>query len=146
MKTIIRGAVASLLLVGLVGCGGSSGGEADSKPDAMTVKGSLALYFWDAPSTNALRPATGTECYGASGYEDIEPGAQITVRDEAGKTVGIGELEGGKYRRATYTCDFTFKVTDVTAGGRFYTIAIGDRKPFNFKADEASSLKLQLGT
>jgi hypothetical protein len=39
--------------------------------------------------------ADGGDCQGTSGYDDVEPGPQVTVSDQSGTVIGNGALDSG---------------------------------------------------
>ncbi|GAY07504.1 hypothetical protein TOK_3524 [Pseudonocardia sp. N23] len=96
---------------------------------AAVVVGIVALV---TPSTTTLTGsltvssgcATGAGL-GERGYADIYRGAAVTVYDNRGAVVGIGELESGTFDSAMFGCRYKFSVAEVPAGGDFYQVQIG---------------------
>lgn len=80
----------------------------------LTVSGTLAM-------TNAATDP----CSPGGGYSDIHPGAQVTVTDPAGKTLGVGQLDDGNDYGGG--CIFSFSVGGVPAGAKFYGIEVAHR-------------------
>lgn len=67
----------------------------------------------------------GTKCFTTGGYDDISKGTQVTVSDENGKTVGVGELSDGVYSEGA--CSFPFTIKDLPAGRKFYKVEVSHR-------------------
>lgn len=85
---------------------------------------------------------TPVACEGAGGFADIVGGAQVTVLDEDGTILGVGELEDGLIAAAVgqtgLECEFEFEVTDIPLDRAFYSIEVGGelRGDVTFTADE----------
>ncbi len=103
----------------------------------ITVRGTVTLIDDKMSFRNG-------NCVGRGGYDDIYAGAQVVVSDASGKTVGLGELEGGTPSNGN--CVFSFAVKDVPRGIDFYGVTVGNRKGMRFtEADVAQPLALSLG-
>jgi hypothetical protein len=99
-------AVAALCL-GMTGCAGSSGEAADASPSASptpsptpqarTLTGSLTVESVSLPEKATTNGCSLLGRDDAAGYEDILPGAQVTVTDEAGTIVATSQLELGRF-------------------------------------------------
>ena len=135
-------ATLGLVLAFATGCGGEADtaeepSTAPSTPETLTVVGDLTLYDYDIETY-------GGECYGVDGYDDLEGGAQVVVRDAEGKSVGLGSLDPGvKVRRGE--CRFDFEVTDVPPGLGIYSVEVSHRGEIQFKESEAEQISLSLG-
>lgn len=117
------GAAALLLAVAaaaVVVLGGFSAGAGGSP---ITVNGALEL-------DDAETAMSG--CVGQGGYRDIRSGTQVTVTDEAGKTVGLGALTAGGITGRSGVCRFYFKVTGVPGDRDFYGVTVSDRGRIQF--------------
>lgn len=114
------------------------GGVALFAPRAFTVKGALVL-------TDSGVLANGGTCqYYGDGYSDIEGGASVSIRDAAGKTIGLGSLLKGK-SVGDNTCAFFFTIKDVPDGEKFYGVEVTHRgvvqyTPKQMKAGPVMSL------
>lgn len=94
--------------------------------EVFTVRGQLVLpddaYAWGS---------TETSCVGGRGFDDIRPGAQVVVADQAGTTLAIGALGTSKVTTGAdgrlAGCTIAFAVPDVPAGGKFYRLSVGRR-------------------
>ena len=87
-----------------------------------TITGDFVLVESDLsfPSIKA----TGTSCEGTGGYSDISAGAQVTLRDGDGKTLGTTFLLSGT--GTVSSCDFTFTIENVPEVP-FYSVEISHR-------------------
>ena len=126
-----------LLVASLSGCGGA---------DTFTASGVLRLaeseYMGDSGSANP-----GEICVSEGGYDDIDAGAQVVIRDGAGKTLAFGHLTGGRVPEdaSDGACDFQFEVAGVPAGMNVYTVEVAHRGEVNFHETDAGHLALTLG-
>lgn len=74
------------------------------------------------------------------GYSDIGTGTQVTVTDESGTVLGIGDL--GQQGQ----CRWSFLVLNVPAGHRFYGVGIGRRGTIQYtEAQLRAGVSLSLG-
>lgn len=67
---------------------------------------------------------SGTRCYGTSGYDDIQAGGAVTIRDGNDTTIAVGRLDSGTWSAGE--CNFPFKITDVP-DSEFYSIEVTHR-------------------
>lgn len=110
--------------------------------DTFTVSGTVTL-------TSADILTGGGTCFGDGGYSDLQPGAQVVVRDAQGATVAAGSLgpgarpKGERYRNVM--CEFPFTVEGVPSGGDLYSVEVGSRGEVTFREADAGSLALTLG-
>ena len=73
------------------------------------------------------------DCAGEGGYDDIEAGLQVLVKDRQGTTLAKGELGPGEKNRIT--CSFEFVVDDVPRSD-FYEVSVGRRGSVTYKRAE----------
>jgi hypothetical protein len=140
VAVLALGAIAAAVLVLMPG----SGAEPQASPSpaaARTVSGSV-LVVGSSPqvvTTNELTCTTG------GGFDDIRQDAQVVVTDAAGKTIALGQLGGGSWKRDV-GCIFLFTVPDVPAGEKFYGIEVSHRGRVQHTAEQlAAPLELSIG-
>ncbi|MGC4769187.1 hypothetical protein ACLQ25_09430 [Micromonospora sp. DT44] len=144
---------ALLLTAALTGCSGDSKptpaaatAKATTAPAARSIAGTLMLadadgFTWDAT----------TGCQGSGGYDDVTPGAQVTITDAAGATVGLGKLGNGILETAAGAatadgCKFTFTVKDVPTGKDFYGVEVSHRGKVQYPEQQVfGALALTIG-
>lgn len=87
------------------------------------------------------RPSTGGMI--GSGYSDLAPGTDVTVRNEKGDIIAIGDLEVGQWERRA--CRLSFTVSDVPSA-RFYEIEVGRRGAQRYSSEhvEAPGFRVDL--
>ena len=153
MKRLIAApAIIGLLLLGCSAEKDATPSEppGSSEADEPTIKGVLSL----------LGGADGepTDCVGEDGFNDISPGAEVTVRDGEGVIVGTGELESAASEASIkqrfvaagegtesdvdellgigdgWFCPLFFDVE--VAEADFYEIEIGSRDPVTVSHDD----------
>lgn len=125
-----------LALVLLAGCGSSSSGRANDE-DAFDVTGTLLL-------SNGSFNHTGPVCQGKGGYDDIQAGADVVIRNGSGDKIALGSLEPGDY--STHGCEFAFVVEDVPRAEQdIYSVEVTHRGEINFTEAESAVLALTLG-
>lgn len=112
-----------------------------SQPPALTVAGSMTV--------TGDRPQVVTEdeltCTTGGGYDDIRQGAQVVVTDAAAKTIALGQLGPGSWKRGV-GCIFLFSVADVPADGEFYGVEVSHRGRVQYTAGQlVEPLDLELG-
>jgi hypothetical protein len=122
-------------------------------PAVFQVLGVIRLqlggFTWGEAGDSDLR------CHGYQGFADIQPGAQVVVRDSHGATVAIGSLaqgtaeniedSGSGFKRAT-TCALPFTVDGVPAGKGFYSVEVSHRGQMPYSEDAMHSpISLSLG-
>lgn len=88
----------------------------------MTVRGSISVFDLDGGGWAGSSGA----CTLSGGYGDIQPGAQVTVTGEDGKTLAIGSLGQGKLG-APFTCVLPFTVRQIPVGEKFYRVEVTHR-------------------
>lgn len=135
----------------------SSPSPTASSPSTIYVTGYIGapISIRSATQLSAGKdsPAIGAEpCATKDGYDDIHEGAQVTVTDENGKVVGLGNLtSAGLWADAPDTlvimsqCRFNFTVA-VPSGATFYRIEVAHRGVVRYTASEvATEVHLTLG-
>lgn len=113
----------------------SRGGDRD------TITGDLVLTDFDGFPV--------TPCSGSGGYSDLHAGATVTVKDESGKIVGVGQLQPGRIPDSSagaqkIKCLFFYAVP--VARAVVYQIEVGHRGAVPFDRDrlEADDWKADL--
>lgn len=121
----MKGWIAGLgILIALAACGGS---------ESHTITGSLML----SGSDNIDYPADsfpGSECWGYSGYDDLDGNAAVTVEDEHHDVIATSSITKTK-RIGTTGCKFTFTVKGVPSA-KFYSVKVGHRDGPSYSAKE----------
>jgi hypothetical protein len=130
------GAVAVVVLIAAGILVASLVQSATKSTNTFAVNGSLELS--DTSGDNG----DGT-CTGSGGYDDISPGAQVTIKDSAGKVVAVGSLGDGVSSGGA--CTFNFTVSDVPGGSKIYAVEVSHRGDINFTRSEAEDVSLTLG-
>lgn len=136
----------------LAGCGGDSdpkpapAAATSAAPAVRAIAGTLMLADADGVAWDAT-----TGCHGAGGYDDITSGAQVTITDAAGATVGLGKLGGGVMETAAGAltasgCKFPFTVADVPTGKGFYGVEVSRRGKVQYPEQQVfGALALTIG-
>lgn len=102
---------------------------APSGPATFTLKGTLALtagQYWSSSGS----------CTGNEGYTDITDGDHVVVTDQAGQTIGVGQLLAGTVHGQT--CVFILGVS-VPDGKPFYQVSVAGRGAQTFTAEQAKA-------
>lgn len=115
---------------------------ATSTAQIVTVVGTLTLA--DSPGVLNL---DDVHCRGMGGYDDIAEGSQVTVTDEHGTVVGLGELNEGVLDGSgpTRQCRFAFTVNNIPAGHAIYGVSVSHRGTIQVRADDLDNVSLTLG-
>jgi hypothetical protein len=126
---LIVGGVALILVIGV-------GAWWWTTQRTLTVDGDISV-------TGSSSGYTGGPCVTRSGFDDIAAGAQVVVKDAAGKVLATTTLGPG---RSTGTaCAFGFH-TDVPTGSDFYGVELGRRGVVQFTAEQmAAGVHLTVG-
>ncbi|MBV9831075.1 MAG: DUF2510 domain-containing protein [Marmoricola sp.] len=137
-KWIALGAIALVLLIaaGILVAGLVKNTAASS--DTFDVKGTLTLN-----DASGFTDDGAGNCQGKDGYSDISTGAQVSIKDSAGKVVAVGSL--GESITADGSCSFDFRVDNVPGGNKIYAVEVTHRGDVNFSRDEAGAVSLTLG-
>ena len=119
---------------------------------ALGVVVGLAGLTWFAVRASATHTLAGTmeltdsdgysvtgynACAGNGGYDDIDMGALVVVRDASGQTIATSDLGWGRERDGA--CRFDFEVPDVPKAD-FYEIEISHRGGLSYSYDEMEAL------
>lgn len=88
-------------------------------PHTFTLKGAMVVI------DDSAGYSQGQACSGQDGYDDIDAGTTVVIKDAAGKTVALGSLKGGKGLEGE--CAFFFTVKDVPDGLKFYGVEVSHR-------------------
>lgn len=124
-----RGLVISTLVVLVVVVAALAVRSLVTRSPSHTIAGTMTLY----ESSGGLN---GAYCYGESGYDDIEDGAEVRVTDEDGTLIGSGNLESG--RMDAGDCVFKFEVPDVKDTS-YYSVEVSHRGGLSFSKSEMES-------
>lgn len=136
----------------LAGCGaqesatfGTVGNElatpTPSAAESYTIEGVFALVDADGIHIERAGPAARAEwCAGTGGYDDIEPGLQVVVRDGEGSTLGTGRLEYDHeaHEATNDLCPLVFTVE--VPRSDFYSIEVGRRGELVYDFDEMEEM------
>ena len=116
------------------------------EPNSHSIKGSFQLVDSDLGGTS-------DDCYGTGGYDDIEAGMPVTIRDGQGAILATGTVgTGSQPSNSEYSnvvCVFDFQVENVPKAD-FYAISIGRRGELNYSFAEMEqkewTVSLSIGT
>ncbi|MGK5450018.1 hypothetical protein [Streptomyces radiopugnans] len=110
----------------------SAGGDGEGDPGTFDLRGTLTLKgsYGDFDS----------DCYGLDGYDDIGPGAAVTVYDASGDAVATGELVRPQYTSSA--CLYQVEVDDVPRGSKLYQVEVSHRGRVTLDAEEAEAGEL----
>lgn len=137
-------AIAAVLLTTQACGGGASGAKSEPKaPTTFTVTGVMDLTQI-ALNEDRKWPQKGDDCVGQDGYDDMQPGAEVLIRDADGTKIAFGALEAGEMASQT-VCRFPFTVEGVPVGGSVYSVEVSHRGEISFKQEDAGNLSLTLG-
>src|SRR6185312_221315 len=82
--------VAVVALAAGFGAGYAAHGSGTASKKTVTVHGSLTL------AQGAYKEGDGTGCTAGDGYSDISPGTAVTIGDDTGATLAVGQLQAGQ--------------------------------------------------
>ena len=138
----VGGLIVIALLAAILGmlASGSDGSASPSKPAGKTFTVSGELTLTDAGVHNV-----SGHCFGTNGYDDMQVGAQVVVRDADGKTVGVSQLDAGTLGGVTVVCTFPFTVEGVPSGKGPYSVEVSHRGQIAFEESQAHGVSLTLG-
>jgi len=112
--------------------------------ETATVNGSFTIKD-DSPNPySPVITVSGSSCAGSGGYDDVDQGAQVTVKNGKGDILDTTYLEQGEGGR--YQCTFVFSF-DVTEGEDRYVVSMGRRGELSYSFAElkANGVTLVLG-
>lgn len=122
----------ALGLVLLAGCGGGH-----------TITGTMTIIGTSENLSFSKPPTVGDSCEGQGGFADISDEAQVTVSDEAGKTIATGHLSAGKiasvFENIVPHCEWTFSMEDVPDAD-FYEIEVSQRGGLKYSKAEMEKM------
>jgi len=110
-----------LIVLLLAGC-------ASPSPATHIIEGAMALTDSDGWYPAQL----GDPCTGQGGYADMTEGAQVVVRDGAGETLAVGNLEAGRLLKWNQ-CAFAFTIEGIPTAD-FYRIEVAHRGELTYPA------------
>lgn len=150
MKRALTAAAAVVATVALAACGNgnqplasaSSGpSAAPSGPTGFTIVGTLTVE-----ASTSSDSSDGGDCYASDGgYSDVRMGAGVTIKDETGTVVALGNLDPG-HTIEPAKCTFGFSVVSVPEGKKFYSVEVAHRGEVRYtRADLSEPLTLTLG-
>ncbi|PXY25345.1 hypothetical protein BAY59_24205 [Prauserella coralliicola] len=113
-----------------------TGGEDTQGGEAFAVAGTFTL------TDGVTEYANAGDCVGYRGYDDIGPGAQVTVYDNAGAVLAAGQLGPGRLDEGTYSCVFDIRIEGVPSGHNIYQIEVSHRGKIAFSEGEPVALTL----
>ena len=128
------------LLLTVQGCAGAGpAGTAPAESDMHAVTGTVTVYDGEA-----FAARDGDCAGGAGGYTDLASGAQVTLKNESGKVVGVGAFTDGTLT-GRGGCKLPFEVPDVRSAD-FYqlTTASLSRAPRTVSAEELASASWEM--
>ncbi|WP_040899340.1 PASTA domain-containing protein [Xenococcus sp. PCC 7305] len=86
-------------------------------------------------------------CYGTGGYNDIDSGMSITVKDDRGTIIATGQTGSGSHpESSSYSsmiCVFKFDIIQVPKRN-FYTIDFGRRGQLNYSFEKLEEIDWQI--
>ena len=134
--------IAILFVMVAISCGNQSESESGSKVDpgsAIVLDGAKPPYEIRGEFT--LKEGSGKMgvpgCSGTGGYDDIEYGLSVTVRDGSGHVLGTGRLGEGKLVGSYLpkSCIFEFSVGGLPEV-KFYAVEVGRRGELIYSFEE----------
>lgn len=142
----------SATIVGIALARGDEKAQASTTPSStlgmtMNVRGSVKLTLGQfAYTSNPLA------CGGLRGYDDLQPGSQVTITDEVGTVVGVGAItlsvpDVAADLKSAKSCTLIFEVNGVRRGATHYGVTIGHRQPVQTTEQELlqDGLELAIG-
>ena len=143
--------VAAVAIIGLgVGFGAGYAAHGSNKPSqpaaaaatsaatTVTVQGSLTLKHSWLSATATL----GETCTASDGYSDISAGTAVTIGDQTGATIVVGQLQPGQV--TADGCEFDFNM-QAPAGRTSYTVTVSHRGTQVFTPDQIAQANMTLG-
>ncbi len=95
-------------------------------------------------SNYTLPTGSDNECEGLGGYTDMRAGAQLVVKDEAGKVIGSGTLDQGHldilFDEGRAVCAFPFRVTGLPKAEQ-YQLGMGNRGSITYSFADLETAK-----
>ncbi|MFD8211492.1 hypothetical protein ACFV2S_34510 [Streptomyces sp. NPDC059695] len=131
------------LVIGAGAVGGAwalAGEEGPQQVETFELNGTMSLV--GGPSQ--VSSMGESSCRGIGGYDDILPGASVTVYDAAGAAVGTGSLGEPEYDDSNFTtrvCRFPVSVAGVPKGSAIYQVEVTHRGKISLRAADAEAGK-----
>lgn len=100
----------------------------------FTATGTVRLTFGQFEQSTTPR---SKDCWGAGGFDDLRPGAQVTVEDPSGKVLAAGTITTGEADAlaGSRQCALRFEVADIPAGETLYGLVVGRRDPVQMREE-----------
>jgi hypothetical protein len=137
-----RTTLVTILVLLLTACGNGDDDPTSAQPKTATVAGLVDLLDITAATRMPLGEPVraGMSCSGNGSHSDLTTGAQVLVLDEAGATIGKGQLEAGSFQPARGAgCTWPYAVHGVPTTKAFYRLTVASRGGPTFSAEELSS-------
>lgn len=142
------------ILAGLTLIATGCSAAADDAPEVEKQSLSGTFLVPGTPPSSSTGAYKGGRCEGVDGYDDFTEGMQISLLDDAGKTLSVATFPMGKFRedgskmdkqKAGCIFDFTFDdFTPIESG--YYTVDMGRRGDVKYAHDElVTPLELSIG-
>ena len=120
---------------------------------ALTGYLNLAQQQGTGYSNYTIPTGSDTACEGLGGYSDIQAGAQLVVKDEAGKVIGSGALDQGHLDLDLFgagsVCAFPFEIAGLPKAAQ-YQVGMGNRGSITYSFADLETkewdVKLTLGS
>lgn len=124
--------VAVLVLLGAAGIG--IGLRQDGGSGAIKLSGVLELENGTSGFDDTNYTSTNGTCTGTSGYDDLAGGTSITVYNNNGKVISVGQLDDG--HEIDGSCLFTWSISGVPKSP-FYKVEISHRGQLTYSYEQA---------
>lgn len=123
----------------------------DNESATYIVSGSIKVAG-EPPSYDQFMSSHG-DCRALDGYDDVEKGARVILRDDKDEIIGLGVLGKGTAgyiapgkKLKTSGCEFSFSIRDVEIPEGFASIEVGNRTPHILRSSELLyPIRLTLG-
>jgi serine/threonine protein kinase len=139
---VLLSAAVVLALLCIAAYLGFNGLRKATPPEPFALTGTVHLNSNNV-KTSGLPP--GYPCAGGQGFDDVAPGAPVTVADETGKLLAKGAFESSYGQQGS--CSLLFKVDEVPSGARFYRVQVGRQGELTFTEPEArAGIDISLGS
>lgn len=119
----------------------ASSGDASEASELHTITGTLIIgssQHFDLVGTDVGKP--GVPCFGSGAFSDINAGASVQARDEAGNVIGLGRLNLGVLvgTAVPLTCELTWTMEVQDAD--FYAFEVANREGTTFSRAELEQI------
>lgn len=141
-----RWLIPAAIAVAVIVAAGVAAGVVALRSNAGTFTASGSLTLTDSSAVDPSIVMTGGVCQGGGGYDDLHQGTQVTVTDQTGAIVGVGQLAAGSAISSS-SCQFLFTVAAVPAGRKFYGVAVSHRGSVQYTESQVrSGVELSIGS